>query len=141
MANVKRIKIRGQTIDIGGGSSSSGMELLWENPSPNASFAGQTITLSDDVENYDYIGIICSNGGSSADTRKRFLPIVLIPTSSAMGASITVAAYRNYRRNATEISGKTIKFDNCEYFANYGTNTGTTSNANIIPRQVLGFKN
>lgn len=137
------------SIRSGSGSSSSGSRLygeglktkvLWENASPSSSFAGQTITLNDDVENYDYIGIICANGSSNADGRSRFMPIVMIPTSSTMGAVITLAAYRNYRRNTTAMSGNSITFDNCMYYATYGTNTGTNSNTNIIPRLVIGFK-
>lgn len=136
------------SIRSGSGSSSSGSraaeglktKVLWENASPSSSFAGQTITLNDDVENYDYIGIICANGSSNADGRSRFMPIVMIPTSSTMGAVITLAAYRNYRRNTTAMSGNFITFGDCVYYATYGTNTGTNSNTNIVPRLVIGFK-
>lgn len=143
MAELKKLKINGVTYELpngGGGGGGLTITKLWENSSPSASFAGQTITLSDDVENYDFIGVICAASSTNADGRRRFMPIVMIPTSSLMGASITFSVYRNYRRNITAMSGKTATFDNCVYYATYGTDTGTSHNTAIIPRIVIGFK-
>lgn len=137
MAQINNLRINNILYEIGG--SGSGPELLWENPSPSASFAGQTITLADDVGNYDYIGIICANG-TGTDGRKRFLPMVLIPTKTTMGADITFAGYRNYIRTASSISGNKVTFTDSEYYANYGTNTKTSYNTSLIPRYVIGFK-
>jgi len=132
------LKVNGVTYEVGGGSAPV---VLWENQSPSASFAAQTITLSDDVENYDYIGVIFAYGSSSANARKYFLPMVMIPTNGAMGATICLSTYRNYRRNITNVSGKSVTFDDGTYYATYGTNTATTGNTYIIPRLIIGFKN
>lgn len=41
----------------GGGLAKVTEKVLWSNPSPSANFAAQTVTLSDDINNYDYICI------------------------------------------------------------------------------------
>lgn len=62
----------------------------------------------------------------------------MVPVSGAMGGSVTLAGYRNYRRNF-EVADNKITFDKGVYYATYGTNTTTDSNANMTPRYVLGF--
>ena len=42
---------------IGGNDEKYKETVLWTNPSPTADFAAQTITLSDSISNYKYIGI------------------------------------------------------------------------------------
>ena len=41
----------------GGGGGKYTETSLWTNPSPSSDFAAQTITLSDDMDNYEYIKI------------------------------------------------------------------------------------
>lgn len=130
------LKVNGVVYELGGGGKPV---VLWENPSPSASFAGQTITLADDVGNYDYIGVICAGGSNSADNRRRFAPLILSPTNVPVGGGASIAGYRNYRRNFTA-EGNKMTFEDAGYYATYGTNTMTTANQYVIPRQVLGFK-
>lgn len=53
---------------IGGGNSELQETVLWTNSSPTSSFANQVVTLSDDINNYDYIKfyfrVSTSNGNS-----------------------------------------------------------------------------
>lgn len=138
------------SIRSGSGSSSSGSrfygeglktKVLWENASPSASFAGQTVTLSDDVENYDYIGIIFARGSGSAENRSMVLPLLLIPIDGVFtGARMTVAGYRNYIRDVTAMSGDKVTFSGGSYYGTYGTNTASASNTTLTPRQIIGFK-
>lgn len=137
MSTAKILKINGIEYDVGGGETPS---LLWVNESPSRSFAAQTITLAEDVSNFDFIGVIFAVGSASAENRKNILPMLMMPVSSAMGARMNVAIYRNYVRNITSVSGTSMTFAEGGYYAAYGTNTMTPGNTYVIPRIVLGFK-
>ena len=43
--------------NIGGGSSELQETVLWTNSSPTSNFANQTVTLSDDINNYEYLKV------------------------------------------------------------------------------------
>lgn len=122
----------------GGSGGGGGATLLWQNTAPSSSFAAQFVQLSDDVANYDFIGIVCAAGSNSADNRSRFLPIIMVPTNSAMGGTISLSSYRNYRRDFS-MGNNTVTFENGTYYATYGTNTTTNSNTSLVPRYILGF--
>ena len=46
---------------LGGMVIPNGMELLWENPDPNAEFAEQTLTIND-LDKYKFIYIVVESG-------------------------------------------------------------------------------
>lgn len=140
-------KDEGSSTRSGSSGSSSGSvsnslglmaKKLWENPSPSSTFAAQTITLSDDVNNYDFIGIISAQGSGSTG-RTRLLPMILWPVGSTTIAYMNVGTYRNYVREFT-FSDNTISVAGCSYFGTYGSSTTTPDNASLIPRYIYGFK-
>lgn len=57
---------------VGGDSGAEGAKfeetVLWTNPSPSADFAAQDVTLSDDINNYDFIAVDIKYLKTSADT-------------------------------------------------------------------------
>lgn len=99
---------------------------LWENPNPTASFTGQTITLSESLENYNCYEIIFKQ----SKTNERYFSTGKIP----VGHGTILNAYaNNYRATGTSVSGNTISFEDAS--AN-----GSTNNEYVIPIYVIGYK-
>ena len=62
------------------GELSSGGEqyeetLLWENPNPTSNFAQQAVTLSDDINNYDYISVEYKSSKPATIASKVIIPV------------------------------------------------------------------
>ena len=114
-----------------------GKQLLWQNPSPAAAFNGQTVTLSDNPENYDallfvslYQGIYHTDFvmvGSSTFT------IVSYKDSTTASSSDTTLAWRN-----VAISGKSVTINNAMY--NSASAGGYNRNDLCIPIYIYGVK-
>ena len=107
--------------------------IAWNNPTPNAAFTGQQITLSDDVSKYskyEVISRIYYNDPGTFTTGK--LPIG--KTTLAFNDQF------NRGRNITAISGTSLTFGGGYYFGTYGNGTPTTNNNYIIPIQVILYK-
>ena len=107
--------------------------VLWNNPSPNNEFAGQSITLNDDLNNYKYYEVIgkwsTSNGRSFTTGR--------IPFNQ--GSLLQLSISTNYVR-FIYVNGTRMTFENSVQYSTYGSNTTTNSNTTLIPYQVLGYK-
>lgn len=109
-------------------------KVLWTNPAPTESFAGQTITLSEDISNYSHYEIlyfhsssintdIYSTGKIPKDKRTRlFVPVNTI----------------GYR--IVSLSGASASIQNYVKYATYGESTTTYANNSAIPYQILGYK-
>lgn len=69
---------KGVKYTLGGGGGNA-PTVLWTNTAPSTTFGAQTVTLSDDVSNYDFIGVICAVGSNNADNRSRMLPLLWYP--------------------------------------------------------------
>lgn len=114
-----------------------GKKLLWQNPSPSAAFNGQTVTLSEDPENYDallfvslYQGIYHTDFvmiGSSTFT------IVSYKDSTTSSSSDTTLAWRN-----VTISGRAVTINNAMY--NSASAGGYNRNDLCIPIYIYGVK-
>lgn len=113
--------------------------VLWTNPSPSANFAAQTVTLSDNIDNYDLIGINwCYAQGINS-------PMCIMVTtddlkktgngtnSQAIALGLISSASSDGRRSAYYASNTSIGFRNCI------TNTTTTNNG-CIPTSIIGIK-
>lgn len=106
---------------------------LWENPSPTSEFAGQTITLSDDITNYRYYEVIYRLSTGTAyifNTGK-------IPVGSL--TALLSAYNKNYKRVISAISGTSVTFGNGQNYSTYGGST-TDSNSYLIPVEILAYK-
>ena len=130
---------------IGGGGGQPTETTLWTNPSPSSSFAGQTVTLSDDMTNYDYLKFTYK-AVSTLDT----LGEDIIPTAKfvSYGSSMTTAGPKfaigktgtssddRYIRFLTYSSNTTIDFKTPQK-----AGAAQTSNNACIPVQIIGIKN
>ena len=128
---------------IGGNGEQYTEAVLWTNPSPTADFAAQTITLSDSISKYKYIGIkYCFN-----KTNTNIIDTAIYKTEEVRASIIDNSTDHNiiilgleniknyiYVRAVGYVSDTSIKFS-----IGYRTNTtGTTGNA-CIPLEILGI--
>ena len=108
-------------------------KILWTNPNPYSSFAGQTITLDESMENYDGYCIIYNsylNDGFSFNTGiiPKGRKTILIYTANLI-----------WTRNIIPVNNTTITFENCLKYTTYG-GTGTNDNYLLLPHYIIGYK-
>lgn len=130
----------------GGGGGKQTETVLWTNPNPTSSsgFAGQQITLSDDVDNYDYIGITWAYSISYtsseyceesiyrvSDLKKAVISSSVRKVIPAMASGMSNV----YHRVFYYISNTKLQFIDC-----YQSGTSTATNTQTIPIQVVGIK-
>ena len=108
--------------------------VLWTNSSPTSEFAGQSITLSDSIDNYKYYEVIYRQSTGTA----RVASTGRLPAPQL--TEIRTNSVTNQRRIITALSGTTMTFGSASYYATYGSGTDTYSNVYIIPYQILGYK-
>ena len=116
-----------------GALNSRGMKLLWENPSPTASFAGQNITLSSD--NYDFLLWVYKEQASTS-----YYLSVMSPKGA--GASfglpdIGASGNSNRVRRATYVDNTHFTFGNGFVGS---SSTYTSDNSVMIPIAIYGIK-
>ncbi len=125
-----------------GGSSEPSYTTLWTNPSPSADFAGQTVTLSSNMNNYDFIRVTYKLHKTSTGTYEVWMPrSVFTSTASGKNNSTcqmilggncgTGSSSRNSRRTCYYTSTTSVEFGE----ANYGTNK---LNQDAIPVAIYG---
>jgi len=108
--------------------------VLWTNSAPTSSFANQTITLSDSIDNYSYYEIIYRHD----TTYGRILSTGKIPSNSV--AWLQLNRNYNYFRLANVNNGNQATINDCNYFGTYGSTTTTTANNYLIPLQIIAYK-
>lgn len=122
--------------------------ILWQNPSPTSSFSSQTITLSDDMNNYDFIGITFNLDTTTTDRPLTFyypIPAFLSwkgnnaagEYSRAYMGNINRAQTTSYHRGVRCASSTQITFANGWH---EGSGSVTSSSNDCIPIQVVGIK-
>ena len=125
---------------IGGNGEQYTETVLWTNSSPTSSFADQTITLSDSIDNYSSLGVTfklstteemsCTIKLSVEDFKKCTNSATILNPASCAKISNLAYARRFYCASDTTI-----------YFAaSYRLNTSGTNNAANIPIQIIGIK-
>ena len=130
----------------------SGGELkpttLWKHPEPITSgetFNAQSATLSDDIDNYDFIGIKYAFDSSHlTDTNcvgtvlmsvTDFKKSIDSSSSNKIQASISCGATNNYSRIVYYTDSTHIYFGSCKVIT-----TGSNNNTCSIPLEIIGFK-
>lgn len=106
--------------------------VLWQNSSPTSAFAGQEITLNEDISNYKYYEVIVVY----LNSQNHLFNTGRIPTTNT--TIINCCSTINYRRFITSVSGNKITFGNGQKVSTYGT--GTDDNTYLIPYQILGYE-
>lgn len=113
---------------------------LWTNSAPTSAFAGQTVTLSEEITNYDFIRIYFYVSRSITNEYSTLMSIsdFLVITGGAneprcmMGNSTPSYNYFRMARKDTA--------DNKIYFTTAYNNANSTSNDQLIPTKICGVK-
>jgi len=103
-----------------GGGGGLKKTVLWTRPSSQTSFGEETLTLSDDVNNYDYIGFHFAGRNPTQAGHKEYDIIIPIETyndsyrdNSSFGNSYIVLGYVNgssaYYRIVYKLTDTTLK--------------------------------
>ncbi len=110
-------------------------KVLWTNSAPTSQFAGQTITINDDISNYKYYEILFFHG---TDSGSWCMSTGKIP-SNFKTRFTTPRHYLGYRE--VTITNTSAVFGNYIQYPTYGSSSGSVSNnAAAIPYQILGYK-
>lgn len=119
------MKINNNLIDHG--------TILWTNSSPTSSFSGQTINLSETLDNYDCYTIL----HRQSTTNGRIMSTGKIPVGHGtfMGNALSLNQYRGTNENT---SGSSVTFTS-GYQAQ--ADGGFTEDNNlVIPMYIIGYK-
>jgi len=121
--------------------------LLWTNPDPtvpNTGFAAQTVTLLDDINNYDYISVECCRSRTNTSAlRKVYYTVEEYKTFAlAAGSRLGTVSDRynastNESRSFHYIDDISLRFNQCIAYSGSG---GTIVNTYLIPTNVYGCK-
>ena len=109
--------------------------VLWTNPSPTASFASQTITLSKELSDFRYFIVICTRRTTYAELVSSGYGVV------GRRLRMFMCANYNYVRNfsSTDEVGTSMTISDCSSYRTYGSSTQTTDNGYLIPYQIIGI--
>ena len=114
---------------------------LWTNNAPTNSFDAQNVTLSSDMDNYDYLMVRFRNSTSNATESEVFIsPANLKKSLASLGTNRVEVAigstgtYAAYRR-VTYIDDTTINFTKALQISGTGSNTTMA-----IPTSIVGCK-
>lgn len=122
-ANVGAVQsVNGQT----GPDVSLVPELLWKNQAPNSPFNAQTLTL--DTKEYTWFVIIYA-----ADNGYRSIVAQL-----GVRQQLNSATYYNFIRPFTIQAGQVV-FEDCQYYATYGSSDLYTYNSGCVPLKIFGL--
>lgn len=113
-------------------------ELLWTNSSPTSSFAGQTVTLSKSIANYDYIKFVWQYANDTPNNIASMLAPseVVQKTGTVSYPQLTLGGRGSTNTLARQIrytSDTQLEFTNCSYI-----NQSGTVNSTIIPVAIYG---
>lgn len=114
--------------------------VLWTNASPTSTFNSQTVTLSDDINNYDYIKITYRASTTLTSTLSIMLSLEeWLKTTNATGVCYPAIAVRiNSVVYARRVSHNT---DTDVIFASAIRMNASGANQDyIIPTEVIGLK-
>ena len=117
--------------NVGGrGGSSSLLTLLWDNPSPDNSFAAQTISI--DLSAYDWFAVRAKHSNSTP----RDLPLFIFSVDETGKYLFSVAGDTN------RVGSRSITYDlaNMTLAISGGYYNGAANNSSVIPLEIYGVK-
>lgn len=124
---------------IGGGKMEE--TALWTNSAPTSTFAAQTITLSDDIDNYDYLRFYVRLSTSNAKSNSIFISVNDFKNTGNAANSLNLAHSCYYEvssirnRHFYYVSDTSIGFGTCFNSGNTGSD-----NTYLIPTKISGVK-
>lgn len=113
---------------------------LWTNNAPTNTFVNQTVSLSDDIDNYDYIKVICRVSTSDATEIKALYSVSDFKTytaSKVWGSSTCQVSSYLYSRLYYYSSDTALVFG---HTWKYASGSGTTGDGYVIPTSIVGCK-
>lgn len=127
----------------GGGGGRYKETSLWTNPNPSSSYSNGTVTLSDDIDNYDYIKFTYKPWTTSSQIMSSLYPLSDVKlsvsgnstTHSVMSMICNLTDNSNFARRVYYASDTSITFN-----ASYQINASNSSANTNIPQQIIGCK-
>ena len=125
----------------GGGGAQQTETVLWTNSSPSSNFSSQDVTLSDNISNYDYIGIVTAFNTSGGNRSKTLMSVSDFKNSPfpQTGNQVTL----NMGSATSSITMYRVAYYSSDTTIRIGTavsSAGNTNNAYVIPTQIVGIK-
>lgn len=111
---------------------------LWTNNAPSAAYSSDTVTLSENLDNYDYVKVkFRRSTGASTEYEVWTIPTVSSDNKFLMNLAIRIsndfyARSVSHYVNNTILFGSTIKF--------FTSGSVSTANSYCIPLEVIGVK-
>lgn len=130
----------------GGGGGKYTETSLWTNSAPTSTFAGQSVTLSDSISNYKYVGIKFAYA-TNYSTGDCISTIILSVEDFKKGGYNTGVRRNNFSMSLSNVANtaysrmvlynddNSVRFGTC-----YQVGTNTNANGNAIPLEILGLK-
>lgn len=114
--------------------------VLWTNSAPTNTFNSQAITLSDSIDNYDYVRVYWRVSTTNSTLGSiLFAPSELLNleagTVSAFGSRTSNGSTTTYFRFLQRNSSTSLAVSTC-----LQRNTSTAANSTVIPTQITGCK-
>lgn len=128
---------------MGGGGSQPTETTLWTNTSPSADFTATTVTLSESIQNFDYIKVMYKFNKSDSDSTAvgdmmTVADFVYCSTSSAVKQKLFLGAkLDNYSNARSVIYNTNTKID---IGNSTRVNQSGQNNAYTIPIKIVGIK-
>ena len=126
---------------IGGGTKELTETTLWTNSSPTSNFAYQTVSLSDSMDNYDFLAFYWRISTSNASETHLIIPVsefkkedntLTLTFKSLIGVQYNAATYARllaYISETQSVLGTA-----------YQLGGSATNNSLIIPTKIIGMK-
>lgn len=110
---------------------------LWENETPNTSFASQEIEISN-LSNYEMIEIFAKNYGGS--THKSIISVKIPQNYDGYLCIVETDCGLINRKASIDWSNNTIEFSNATFKQPTSSSAGVTDNNRCIPLNIIGYK-
>ena len=126
----------------GGGGGKLVETVLWTNPSPTSAFSAQAVTLSETIDNYDYIKILFRKSTSDATSYN-----LMTDVSTWTTIYISGDTDRGFRLLGNTIVSSSTNYRACTCVntdhtkVQIGNVSGGGGTSYIIPTAIIGIKN
>lgn len=112
--------------------------VLWTNPSPTSTFAAQTVTLSDSIENYKYIKVSYRVSNSNDASNSVIMSVEDLKNTDTFGTANS--RYGSISGNQYKVRDYYyIDSTNIAFTAGYQINAVATDNNSCIPIEITGL--
>ena len=116
---------------------------LWTNSAPSSSFSAQTVTISDDMNNYDFIGVDYAYSTGTQTLSRSICPVNYFKNGTynsstarnVMSIAISNTSNQEFVRTVEYVSDTKIHFEAVKFLGGSGG-----SNSNIVPHKIVGLK-